>query len=406
MSGGRVRWLHDWRAPGRDRSRMVELDVLRGVAILLVLFTHSTVQPPDSGVLAPVLEYLRYLGPSGVDLFFVLSGFLVGGLLFKELRETGHLDVRRFLVRRGFKILPPYFTFVAFTFIWLLVRAHQTFLQSSRQIYPNLVHLQNYLGTPRPHTWSLAVEEHFYLVLPFVLLLLVRRAGGRDRLMTTIGLVSAVVFVACAGMRFQAYSHPLPYNPHYATHLRIDSLFFGVLLACAYRLAPHRLAFVSAHRRTIVCAALALLLAYPALVRWNPSTPTTGVVGFIVLYCAYGGLLLTMVCTAPGSGPARASAAATWVDGRVGRTLAFIGYFSYPIYLWHIDATRLVAPLFKLGTGVSLELRWVVSFALYVFVATAAGVVAAAIVDKPSLRARDRLFPSRTSLPVVARDVA
>jgi peptidoglycan/LPS O-acetylase OafA/YrhL len=402
MSGGRVRWMHDWRAPGRDRSRMVQLDVLRGVAILLVLFTHSTVQPTDSGVLAPVLEYLRYLGPSGVDLFFVLSGFLVGGLLFKELRETGRLDVRRFLVRRAFKIWPPYFTFVAFTFIWLMVRAHETFLQSSRDIYPNLVHLQNYLGSPREHTWSLAVEEHFYLVLPFVLLLLVRRAGGRDRLMTTIGLVSAVVLVACAGMRFRAYSHPLSYNPHFATHLRIDSLFFGVLLACAYQLAPHRLAFVSAHRRKIVCAALALLLAYPALVRWNPSTPTTGAVGFIVLYCAYGGLLLTMVCT----DPARASAAVTWVDGRVGGTLAFIGYFSYPIYWWHIDATGLVAPLFKLGTGVSLELRWVVSFALYVCVATAAGVLFARLVDKPSLRVRERLFPSRTSLPIVTKDMA
>lgn len=142
---------------------MVELDVLRGVAILLVLFTHSTVQPGASGVLAPVLVYLRYLGPSGVDLFFVLSGFLVGGLLFKELREKGRLDVRRFLVRRAFKIWPPYFTFIAFTFIWLMVSDHQTLFQSSRAIYPNLAHLQNYLSSPAPHTWSLAVEEHFYL---------------------------------------------------------------------------------------------------------------------------------------------------------------------------------------------------------------------------------------------------
>ena len=322
-------------------------------------------------------------------------------LAFKELRETGRLDVRRFLVRRAFKIWPPYFTFVAFTFIWLMVRGHETFLQSSRDIYPNLVHLQNYLGSPREHTWSLAVEEHFYLVLPFLILLLARRVGGRDRLMTTLGLVSAVVFVTCAYLRFEAYSHPTSYNPHFATHLRIDSLFFGVVLACAYHLAPRRLAFVSAHRWKIVWAAMALLLSYPALVRWSPSRPTTGAVGFIMLYCAYGGLLLTMVST-----PVRASAAATWVNRRVGRTLAFIGYFSYPIYLWHVDAKKLVASLSRLGTGVSLELRWVISFALYVSVATAVGVVFAGLVDKPSLRMRERLFPSRTSLPIESRDVA
>lgn len=78
----------------------------------------------------------------------------------------------------------------------------------------------------------------------------------------------------------------------------------------------------------------------------------------------------------------------------------------YPIYLWHVDATRLVAPLSALGTGVSLELRYVVSFALYVCVATAVGVLFARLVDKPSLRVRDRLFPSRTSLPIVSRDMA
>ena len=373
-------------------------------AVLPSCWFCSRIRPSSRALLGcwlPFSCYLRYLGPSGVDLFFVLSGFLIGGLLFKELRETGRLDVRRFLVRRAFKIWPPYFTFIAFTLIWPIVHGDQTLLQSGRAIFPNLVHLQNYLGSPAPHTWSLAVEEHFYLVLPFLIALLVRRAGGRDRLMTTLGLVSAVVFVACAALRFRAYSHPTFYNPHYATHLRIDSLLFGVLLACAYHLAPHRLAFVSVHRWKIVGAAMALLLAYPALVRWNPSTPTTGAIGFIMLYCAYGGLLLTMV-----SIPTHATAAATWLNGRLGRTLAFIGYFSYPIYLWHVDATKLVAPIFAYVPHASLELQYLASFALYVCVATAAGVLAAALVDKPSMRARDRLFPSRTSLPVVSKDMA
>lgn len=102
------------RAELRADGRVVPLDVLRGVAILLVLLAHTPVPVKESGSLAPVLGYLRYLGPSGVDLFFVLSGFLIGGLLFKELHDRGTLDLRRFLVRRGFKIWPAYAVFLGY----------------------------------------------------------------------------------------------------------------------------------------------------------------------------------------------------------------------------------------------------------------------------------------------------
>ena len=88
----------------RKKKRMIELDVLRGVAILLVLFHHRVLPGRGTGIMKIPATMLERFGWTGVDLFFVLSGFLVGGLLFNELRTKGEIDLRRFIVRRGFKI--------------------------------------------------------------------------------------------------------------------------------------------------------------------------------------------------------------------------------------------------------------------------------------------------------------
>lgn len=97
-----------------NKARLKSLDILRGFAILIVLFKHtntSTVPnlPQLHGVAGFVFYRLKFFGASGVDLFFVLSGFLVGGLLVNELEKTGSIRVARFWLRREFKILPSYY---------------------------------------------------------------------------------------------------------------------------------------------------------------------------------------------------------------------------------------------------------------------------------------------------------
>ena len=372
-------------------SRMIQLDFLRGIAILLVLFTHAIVQPDESGRLRPVLNYLRYLGPTGVDLFFVLSGFLVGGLLFKELRASAHLDVRRFLIRRAFRIWPSYFVFLGALFLGLIFFQHKTLADSVGVLWPNLLHVQNYFGTPRWHTWSLAVEEHFYLFLPLVLWLLTERPKNR---LSMLPAIASGVFILCALLRFEAFTHPpAHYNPYTATHLRMDSLFFGVLLAYFYHLTPGRLKFVTRSRLKLFGAGAALLLAFPALVIVAQSSLVVGSIGPVMLFSGYGCILLAVVYTPVGEG---------WLgrrwEGISARTVAFIGYFSYPIYLWHIDTNR---PVSKLLDHLPLdhltpEVRWLCAFAIYVLVAVAAGVLFGLVLEKPSLALRDRLFPSRT----------
>src|SRR5215211_479046 len=99
--------------------RLKNLDVLRAVAVLLVLGRHvNVVAPMPADVPGPVALAIRAwvkVGWTGVDLFFVLSGFLVSGLLFAEYRKNGELRIGRFLIRRGFKIYPPFWVLMAVT---------------------------------------------------------------------------------------------------------------------------------------------------------------------------------------------------------------------------------------------------------------------------------------------------
>src|SRR5688572_8009182 len=136
---------------GSKNTRLNSVDLLRGIAVLLVICRHWNIAEP-----------ITRAGWMGVDLFFVISGFLISGLLFSELEKGGKPDLWRFFVRRGFKIYPLFFLLVLFT--WLVVN-YYTPSPALRPYLQELLFVQNYLGGIYPHTWSLAVEEHFYLLL-------------------------------------------------------------------------------------------------------------------------------------------------------------------------------------------------------------------------------------------------
>jgi peptidoglycan/LPS O-acetylase OafA/YrhL len=166
--------------------------------------------PRPEGIVGAVAWIWFQIGWLGVDLFFVLSGFLIGGLLVTELQKHGRIDITRFLVRRGLKIYPAYFVFIAYL---MLMPAAKSFAQEGNawattveewvRYWPNLLFLQNYVGSnPAGHTWSLAVEEHFYLTLPFALAALA--AIGRVGVLIPLCLV--------AGPRLFSRSGAWPYG--------------------------------------------------------------------------------------------------------------------------------------------------------------------------------------------------
>jgi peptidoglycan/LPS O-acetylase OafA/YrhL len=385
--------------------RLVQLDVLRGLAILLVLNYHQLVSPNHAGALRPLAWAWHQIGWSGVDLFFVLSGFLIGGLLFQELRNHGRLDVRRFIIRRGFKIWPCYLIYISFLFL-LLGLTGGGFGEAAKTLLPNFFHVQNYLKGPRGHTWSLAVEEHFYLALPLLLLLLSHRRSNLRSYLPALPWIASAVFVICLGLRWaipvyvEDFMNQGRWTHYYPTHMRIDSLFFGVLLAYFYHVRPVPLSKLARHRLLFLLAAACLLLP---LVFWGLTTAAwVSVIGYTMAYLGYGFIVLIVVYTPLGEG---------WLGrllaGRPARVLAFIGVYSYPIYLWHIDAAQeRLQDLFRAGwlEQFPAEVRWCTFMALYVLLATAAGVIAGKVVERPALALRDRLFPSRAqplAIPVV-----
>lgn len=387
-------------AASTSKPRLRSLDVLRGVAVLGVLFAHYVVAPDEAGALRALAEALTG-GGVGVTLFFVLSGYLIGGLLFAEIQRRGALDVVRFLTRRGFKIWPSYYVYLVGVFGWLIVVQGDGVAAAVWRLVPNLLHVQNYLGTPVGHTWTLGVEEHFYLSLPVGLaaLLWLGKANGRADWVDGIPrfLPACVVLLfATATLRFLLFldlERAAAVGHH--THVRMDALLFGVLLAYVSTFRP---AWVTAWvRRPSLWFGVGML---PGLLHGTPlpeSLPKwASAWWYVAVYVGFGVAVLAAVQARP-----ETSRLAVWFDGWMGRGLAWIGLYSYTIYLCHVPFAarpfRRAIATFVPGS-VPGEVRWVVGMSVYFAGAVLMGWIMSRLVEYPMLKLRDRLYPRRAEL--------
>lgn len=176
----------------------------------------------------PLLPFLTDCGWAGVDLFFVLSGFLVSGQFFIFQKDGHAFSPGQFLLRRGFRIWPAFYTFLLWWMLTDLIRklSGGVFHFGWEDWLIKASFLQNYFGTEADHTWSLAVEEHFYIILalslPFVW-----RIGKTFSLGFAIFLMVVIAItrsVHAFNWEYSALTH------HYPTHFRLDSLVAGVIL--------------------------------------------------------------------------------------------------------------------------------------------------------------------------------
>jgi peptidoglycan/LPS O-acetylase OafA/YrhL len=369
------------------------LDLLRGIAIMMVVLHHvepHTIPglPTLTGGIGYIFWRLRSFGVTGVDLFFVLSGFLVGGLLLSELQKTGNLRVVRFWLRRGLKIWPSYFALLAVLAItgtsrWLDLSSPSSTVQGV------LVHglfLQNYLDqyTNTP-TWSLAVEEHFYLLLPCLLLLLNRYFS-----LAKVGWLVGAVMVTCLGARIGHLLLGHQDNDFMLSHNRFDSLLVGVGLAWAWRSFPDKVRQLT--RNGWLVAALVTVLVAPGLF-YSRKDGLFFTLGFSMLSLGYASLLMRLV--AHGGG---------WLEAsKLGRTLAIVGRWSYNIYLWHFFLPLLLGQryaqvqLWLVGALPSPILVVAAQSLVYVLLSIGAGWLFTTLVEYPTLKWRDKMLSSQTA---------
>jgi peptidoglycan/LPS O-acetylase OafA/YrhL len=354
----------------KPQSRLLTLDVLRVVAVLLVIGHHVRL-PTDAH---PLLRAWHRGGWVGVDLFFVLSGFLVSGLLFREHLKYGTIRVGRFLLRRGLKIYPAFYCFLLATLVVLHFRTGDP---AATRITGEVLFVQNYLGGVWNHTWSLAVEEHFYLGIA----LLAVAFAGRRRGNPFGGMVVVLLGLAGVALACRIGRSTLPYSSltHlYPTHLRADSLGFGVILSYFYHFHHERfVARLKPLRHGLFLTGMVGLV--PSFLWPLGSAPLLQTVGLTLLYLAWGLILVALLLSeVPSSLPWRA----------VGQ----VGAYSYSIYLWHMPVLVWALPVLEssLGTHFAPLPQLVLALAG----STVVGIAAALLIEVPVLHLRDRLFPS------------
>jgi peptidoglycan/LPS O-acetylase OafA/YrhL len=310
-------------------ERIPALDGLRGLAVLAVIAVHANVLyggETVAGGAGAVVARLLGAGWIGVDLFFCLSGFLITRILWQARRSPHYF--RDFYARRLLRILPLYYAFVVVVFLGVYRLAPPTHSLSGGDVLSVLFYTNNLhyaaTGVAVPHLghfWSLAVEEHFYLLWPLAVRLLPRR-----RLMqlclTGAALALALRLALVAGDAW-------PFSAYLLTPCRLDGLLFGSLLA----LAAQDAADLRHLRWALRSAALPAVASLAAIVIWNGEfsarphgadlrlTVTAGIAGIAVLL-------------------AGALARAVYGGGRWGRLLQTpwlrtVGRYSYAMYVCH-----------------------------------------------------------------------
>ena len=256
--------------PSPATTRLPGLDTLRAVAILAVMLFHT------NGLQPLVLQPLGDFGWMGVDLFFVLSGYLIGSQLLKPYTRNQRPSLADFYRRRAFRILPAYLAVLALYCFWPAWREAPNIAPAWQFLTFTLNLLIDYSHDHAfSHAWSLCVEEHFYLILPILTLSLMRRPdSARTRTRRTAAILLTLV---AAGIALRAFIlihilRPIGLeSPHfgptyietlyYPTWVRLDALLAGVTLALLKLFRPAQWSRIAARGHSLLLSGLALGLA-------------------------------------------------------------------------------------------------------------------------------------------------
>ena len=294
-----------------NQRNIPALNGIRALAVILVILHHMGVTQWD-------------LGDIGVIAFFVLSGFLITWLILGEHERTGRISIGHFYLRRALRLLPAFYAF-SLVYIVLAVVMHRR--DDWDQYLAALLYFNDYYRwihpsahVPMDHTWSLAVEEQFYLIWPWVC---VWCKCDRRRMLPV--LLWTIVLVAGGRVVYQVYfsgDHSVVY---YSFHTRADSLAIGCLLAVLFRTGKDYKLLAASIRYTLSPILVLALLGISLRLEARFGFPFQHTVGLIVWPLLLAVLMTQWIAL---SGRRMWS----WVNAEPLNTM---GKWSYAAYLWH-----------------------------------------------------------------------
>lgn len=328
------------------------LDGLRGIAVAAVVIFHLRLTAGGARLLPG--------GYLGVDVFFCLSGYLITSLLIAERERSGAISLRSFWLRRAKRLLPALLAMVLAVVVVVAVDARTAeilgsqrapalatllYIANWREIVASVSYFGRFVTPPLGHTWSLSIEEQFYLVWPIVGLLALRGSSRRLGLVALVGAVGSGVWFVLAANMFGLN------RAYYGTDTRLCAILSGAALAvwCSRRAVRRQASGAPFPPRTLRWLEPLGALAIAGLV--TGFALADGTSSFI----RNGGLMVVAVLSCG------AILSAAHSQGPIGRTLGrrplvVLGMLSYSIYLWHIPVIAVLSPQRTGWTGPRLTL--------------------------------------------------
>jgi peptidoglycan/LPS O-acetylase OafA/YrhL len=333
-------------------KRNGSLDVLRALAIVWVVNCHIVTAYGKAPHLYPL-----QLGGKGVDLFFALSGWLLGRQLLNEMRQTGTINVRRFWYRRWLRTLPAYYAVLLVTLAWQLPARtpswrYTTFFFFGQNYLPQMP----FFGV----SWSLCVEEHFYLLVAPLLLACFRFRAAV--------VLLPVLLLAPHVCRVMGWYHNVE-----ETHVRWDQCASGVVLAYCSVFRPKLWARLCRWAPALALVGLGLV-GFNVLTRLNPRWQIKDLNTTTWMFIFAGWVLL-------------GNSSPFWKTSFRYRPVRFLADRAYSLYLLHVESFAILKRFGNLSFPEYLALSWLISFALAEVLYRA--------VELPFMNARDKFAATR-----------
>ena len=375
----------------RPPSQVPALDALRAFAVLLVIGAHYAASqwPAARG---PDLRLAHnpvfYYGWTGVDLFFILSGFLIGKQLWRELDKTGTVNVPRFWLRRGFRIWPLYFAMLGYLTFW-----------KGRPVeWPDWLFYSNYVTTVYGRSWSLSTEEQFYIAVPLLLLLTTRLLPRKAQAWPLVAMI-----VAVQGIRVWQRQHltalgmpaeKLAEHMNFPIHVHCEALLIGLLIAYLSTSRP-QLFRVSGRwgiSRTGLAVAGVGMVAGIALDMFDKQT-----FSFLALALIFGSAtFLVLADRSPLTSPLRA---------RVFYPISRLAYGMYLNHFWFAHGSTAWTVMHLSGPLRSPVLVFIAGLIIGTAISAGVATISFVLIEHPFLMLRDHWFGEK-SAPSPASSVA